>query len=183
LAADGEPRPEREQDAGGDELERPAAGEQLDADDGTGDHPRQGAGDQQPGQVVQQSSFVPEPQQPAGDAATLNSRLVGVTPGLGTCNTLSWTGSSSTAPDTPAGVVTRARRNAQSAPMGHCHGIAGQYPARITTAIVQHVSAESDPPPTIFDWGGGRDAFERWLNLFYDLVEQTTSSAPCSAEP
>jgi hypothetical protein len=30
------------------------------------------------------------------------------------------------------------------------------------------VSAESDQPPTIFEWGGGRDAFERWLDLFYD---------------
>ena len=25
--------------------------------------------------------------------------------------------------------------------------------------------------PTIYEWGGGRDAFERWLNAFYDLVE------------
>jgi hemoglobin len=29
--------------------------------------------------------------------------------------------------------------------------------------------------PTIFEWGGGRDAFARWLNRFYDLVE---SDAP-----
>jgi hemoglobin len=27
------------------------------------------------------------------------------------------------------------------------------------------------PPPTIYEWGGGRAAFERWLNVFYDLVE------------
>jgi hemoglobin len=26
--------------------------------------------------------------------------------------------------------------------------------------------------PTIYEWGGGREAFERWLNAFYDLVEQ-----------
>jgi hemoglobin len=26
-------------------------------------------------------------------------------------------------------------------------------------------------PPTIYEWAGGRDAFERWLNAFYDLVE------------
>jgi hemoglobin len=26
--------------------------------------------------------------------------------------------------------------------------------------------------PTIYEWGGGRDAFARWLNIFYDLVEQ-----------
>jgi hemoglobin len=25
--------------------------------------------------------------------------------------------------------------------------------------------------PTIYEWGGGREAFERWLNAFYDLVE------------
>jgi hemoglobin len=32
------------------------------------------------------------------------------------------------------------------------------------------VGAEPDTP-TIYDWGGGRPAFERWLNAFYDLVE------------
>ena len=25
--------------------------------------------------------------------------------------------------------------------------------------------------PTIYEWAGGREAFERWLNVFYDLVE------------
>jgi hemoglobin len=25
--------------------------------------------------------------------------------------------------------------------------------------------------PTIYEWGGGREAFERWLNAFYDMVE------------
>ena len=25
--------------------------------------------------------------------------------------------------------------------------------------------------PTIYEWGGGREAFERWMNVFYDLVE------------
>ena len=29
----------------------------------------------------------------------------------------------------------------------------------------------SDATPTIYDWAGGRPAFERWLNAFYDLVE------------
>jgi hemoglobin len=28
-----------------------------------------------------------------------------------------------------------------------------------------------DLPPTIYEWAGGRDAFSRWLNRFYDLVE------------
>jgi hemoglobin len=28
-----------------------------------------------------------------------------------------------------------------------------------------------DPVPTIYEWGGGRVAFECWLNRFYDLVE------------
>jgi hemoglobin len=26
-------------------------------------------------------------------------------------------------------------------------------------------------PPSIYQWGGERAAFERWLNAFYDLVE------------
>ena len=26
-------------------------------------------------------------------------------------------------------------------------------------------------PPTIYEWGGGKPAFERWLNAFYDRVE------------
>jgi hypothetical protein len=42
--------------------------------------------------------------------------------GLGTPSTLSWMGSRSTAPETPAGVVTSASRKAQSAPIGHCYG-------------------------------------------------------------
>jgi hemoglobin len=28
-----------------------------------------------------------------------------------------------------------------------------------------------DTTPTIFEWAGGRPAFARWLNRFYDLVE------------
>ena len=30
----------------------------------------------------------------------------------------------------------------------------------------------ADETPTIYNWAGGRDAFARWLNRFYDLVEQ-----------
>ena len=26
--------------------------------------------------------------------------------------------------------------------------------------------------PTIYEWAGGQEAFVRWLNRFYDLVEQ-----------
>lgn len=29
----------------------------------------------------------------------------------------------------------------------------------------------ADPTPTIYEWGGGSEAFARWLNRFYDLVE------------
>ena len=29
----------------------------------------------------------------------------------------------------------------------------------------------TEQPPTIYEWGGGRDGFARWLNAFYDLVE------------
>src|SRR3954451_1191135 len=31
--------------------------------------------------------------------------------------------------------------------------------------------AVSTATPTIFEWAGGRPAFARWLNRFYDLVE------------
>jgi hemoglobin len=31
--------------------------------------------------------------------------------------------------------------------------------------------------PTIFEWAGGRDAFARWLDRFYDLVEDDADLA------
>jgi hemoglobin len=33
------------------------------------------------------------------------------------------------------------------------------------------VIEQSSEPPTVYEWAGGRDAFARWLNRFYDLVE------------
>ena len=47
-----------------------------------------------------------------GVATTLYSRLVGVTAGLGVPSTLTWNGSSSTAPEIPAGVASTAMANA-----------------------------------------------------------------------
>jgi hemoglobin len=32
--------------------------------------------------------------------------------------------------------------------------------------------------PTVYEWGGGREAFGRWLNRFYDLVERDDLLAP-----
>jgi hemoglobin len=32
--------------------------------------------------------------------------------------------------------------------------------------------------PTIYEWAGGSEAFERWLNVFYDLVEADELLAP-----
>ncbi len=32
--------------------------------------------------------------------------------------------------------------------------------------------------PTIYEWGGGREAFARWLDAFYDLVEGDELLAP-----
>src|SRR5882672_2634267 len=32
--------------------------------------------------------------------------------------------------------------------------------------------------PTIYEWAGGSEAFERWLNVFYDLVEADDLLAP-----
>ncbi|HEY0279528.1 MAG TPA: group II truncated hemoglobin [Solirubrobacterales bacterium] len=31
--------------------------------------------------------------------------------------------------------------------------------------------------PTIYEWGGGAEAFGRWLNRFYDLIEEEGSLA------
>jgi hemoglobin len=32
--------------------------------------------------------------------------------------------------------------------------------------------------PTVYDWGGGRDAFARWFDAFYDLVERDELLGP-----
>jgi hypothetical protein len=45
---------------------------------------------------------------------------------------LSWIGNSSTAPETPAGVVTSASTNAQSAPTGHSQGTREAQSAAVT---------------------------------------------------
>ena len=34
------------------------------------------------------------------------------------------------------------------------------------------------PAKTIYQWAGGTEAFERWLNAFYDLVEEDEGLAP-----
>ena len=34
------------------------------------------------------------------------------------------------------------------------------------------------PAPTIYEWAGGRDAFRRWLDAFYDAVEADELLAP-----
>jgi hemoglobin len=43
---------------------------------------------------------------------------------------------------------------------------------------VRTVQPVSESTPTIHAWGGGRDAFARWLNRFYDLVEGDELLAP-----
>jgi hemoglobin len=39
------------------------------------------------------------------------------------------------------------------------------------------VSSERKPP-TIHEWAGGHEAFARWLDCFYDLVERDELLAP-----
>ena len=39
-------------------------------------------------------------------------------------------------------------------------------------------AAPDAPEPTIYEWAGGRPAFARWLNAFYDLVEADELLAP-----
>jgi hemoglobin len=38
--------------------------------------------------------------------------------------------------------------------------------------------ADSAKPPTLYDWAGGRDAFERLINAFYDRVEADELISP-----
>jgi hemoglobin len=38
--------------------------------------------------------------------------------------------------------------------------------------------AESDQPPTLYEWAGGREAFERLMNNFYDRVEEDELISP-----
>ena len=43
------------------------------------------------------------------------------------------------------------------------------------------MNMDADPganTPTIYEWAGARAAFERWLNAFYDLVEEDDLLAP-----
>jgi hemoglobin len=40
------------------------------------------------------------------------------------------------------------------------------------------VSSTDPDEPTIYEWAGGRPAFERWLGVFYDLVEADDLLAP-----
>jgi hemoglobin len=37
---------------------------------------------------------------------------------------------------------------------------------------------EQEPTPTLYEWAGGREPLERWLNAFYDQVEQDELLAP-----
>jgi hemoglobin len=38
--------------------------------------------------------------------------------------------------------------------------------------------AADSATPTLYEWAGGREALERWLNAFYDRVEQDELLAP-----
>jgi hemoglobin len=40
------------------------------------------------------------------------------------------------------------------------------------------IATEKADPPTIYEWAGGRPAFERWFEAFYDLVEADDLLAP-----
>ncbi|MDQ6777606.1 MAG: group II truncated hemoglobin [Actinomycetota bacterium] len=40
------------------------------------------------------------------------------------------------------------------------------------------MSSHANTPPTLYEWGRGREGFERWLNAFYDLVERDELLSP-----
>src|SRR4029077_9611697 len=43
--------------------------------------------------------------------------------------------------------------------------------SRASSARCASVASMGAEPPTIYEWAGGREAFARWLDRFYDLVE------------
>src|SRR3954462_1695924 len=51
-------------------------------------------------------------------------------------------------------------------------------PTTARMARSSSVGSDRDTTPTIYEWGGGREAFERWLNAFYDRVEGDELLAP-----
>ena len=70
-------------------------------------------------------------------------------------------------PRRPARSPSRsARRRARQTPSGEHHIHACTYSGLV-----------ADATPTIYEWAGGREAFARWLNRFYDLVEGEESIA------
>ncbi|MFI7642563.1 hypothetical protein [Nonomuraea sp. NPDC049400] len=73
-------------------------------------------------------------------ATTLNSRFVGVTAGLGTPRTLSWTGSRNTAPDTPTGVVTTEISSPAPKPTTACHQLNGSPPRFHVGTLSDHAT-------------------------------------------
>jgi hemoglobin len=40
------------------------------------------------------------------------------------------------------------------------------------------VAEARDAPPTLYEWAGGHDAFERFINAFYDRVEKDDLLSP-----
>src|SRR5208282_1223537 len=85
-----------------------------------------------------------------GVATTLYSRLVGVTAGLGVPSTLTWKGSSNTAPEIPAGVETTAMANA-----------ATKAAASVQLVPSTPVTVEHRPAPAIDDPAGSYN-YHKW---------------------
>ena len=52
-------------------------------------------------------------------------------------------------------------------------GPGGRVPGPAILGLVSETRTK-----TIYEWAGGTEAFERWLNAFYDLVEEDEGLAP-----
>src|SRR3954447_5256486 len=106
------------------------------------------------------------------DLATNLIKAVLAWPSTGGAVTRARSGSVSASPATSASRsargVSRMARSACGMRAGWCQ--AGQ--------AVRWAMASPQPVPTIYEWAGGRDAFARWLNVFYDLVERDELLAP-----
>jgi hypothetical protein len=116
-------------------------------------------------------------------AETLNSKFVGVTAGLGTCRTLSWIGSGSTAPETPVGVVTKASANAHTAPTGHSHGMGKHYRrhARVVCEDLSRSGFHGDASPNP-DLGQAESHLSR-MNAIASADARRGSSSGATQQP
>ena len=110
----GQPGTQRQQDGGDHQAEDARTRQQLDADDRSGDDAGHGPGDEHHGQAAAGLSLPPVPVEHAGCRDDVVQQVGRGDGRAGVPSTLTWNGSSRTAPEIPAGVVSAEIRKAAS---------------------------------------------------------------------